>query len=214
MKLMAPCLRIFVLVSGWLFAAVASASPIVAPTESVSGANQAEWSVRWWQWAWSFPDDASPVADRTGELCASKQSGEVWFLAGTYGTRRTIRRCTVPAGKYLFFPLINYVVYPSLGAAGSCSEMKTSAAQLTDDPQALVLEVGTERVPVAADHRQVSGRCFDLGARRVPPTRIFPAASDGYFVMLKPLPKGTHVINFGGILPHMSQAVTYTLTVE
>lgn len=35
-----------------------------------------------------------------------------------------------------------------------------------------------------------------------------------YYVMLRPLSRGTHTLNFGGILPGMSQAVTYTLHVE
>lgn len=214
MKLIALCPRILAFLPAWLAVGLACASPVVPPTEWVSGANQAEWSVRWWQWAWSFPEDESPVADRTGQACASKQAGDVWFLAGTYGTRRTIRRCTVPAGKYIFFPLINYVFYPPRGVTDTCNSMKASAARQTDGPLALVLEVGAERVAVSEAHRQVSGRCFDLGARMEPPSRIHPAASDGYYVMLKPLPKGTHVINFGGILPSLSQAVTYTLTVE
>lgn len=47
---------------------------------------------------------------------APVQSSEVWFLAGTYGTPRTIRTCRVPRDKYLFFPLINYVVARSPAA--------------------------------------------------------------------------------------------------
>ncbi len=41
-----------------------------------------------------------------------------------------------------------------------------------------------------------------------------PSAANGYYVMLNPLPPGKHEINFGGILPDMAQAVTYTLIVE
>lgn len=89
---------------------------LVSPGEAIAGRTQAEWSVAWWQWARSFERESSPVADRTGALCSARQSGDVWFLAGTYGTRRTIRACKVPAGKHLFFPLINYVVYPRPGA--------------------------------------------------------------------------------------------------
>jgi hypothetical protein len=32
--------------------------------------------------------------------------------------------------------------------------------------------------------------------------------------MIKPLPVGTHELNFGGKLPSMSQAVTYSIVVE
>src|SRR5437762_1456121 len=84
----------------------------VPPGERVADTSQADWSKAWWQWAGSFDRADSPVADRTGTSCHLKQSGPVWFLAGTYGTRRTIRTCTIPRDKYLFFPLINYVVMP------------------------------------------------------------------------------------------------------
>lgn len=42
----------------------------------------------------------------------------------------------------------------------------------------------------------------------------YPSAANGYYVMVNPLPPGKHEINFGGILPDMAQAVTYTLIVE
>src|SRR6185436_15739419 len=92
---------------GWSAELDAVVVPANAP---VFGKTQAEWSQAWWQWAGSFDHAESPVADRTGENCHLKQEGPVWFLAGTYGTRRTVRTCTVPQGKHLFFPLINYVV--------------------------------------------------------------------------------------------------------
>ena len=36
----------------------------------------------------------------------------------------------------------------------------------------------------------------------------------GHYVMLRPLSRGIYTLSFGGILPRMSQAVTYTLRVE
>ena len=42
----------------------------------------------------------------------------------------------------------------------------------------------------------------------------FPSAANGYYVMLRPLDPGTHTLNFGGVLPGMMQAITYTLHVE
>jgi hypothetical protein len=189
-------------------------SLLVAPDQPVAGKSQEEWSAAWWQWAASFDDDDSPVADRTGRWCASKQSGSVWFLAGTYGTARTTRTCRVPAGKHLFFPLINYVVYPREDSQTSCAAMMRDAAARTNNVTALVLDVDGKRVEPLDRQRLVTKRCFDLGARADPPEQIFPAASNGYYVMLKPLPKGKHVINFGGVLPEMAQAVTYTLQVE
>src|SRR5690348_4878465 len=94
-----------------LGAGVAPAADYLLPAaEKVAGKSQEAWSKAWWQWAGSFEQHDSPVADRSGASCGRKQSGQVWFLAGTYGSARTLRRCTVPAGKYLFFPLVNNIV--------------------------------------------------------------------------------------------------------
>ena len=43
---------------------------------------------------------------------------------------------------------------------------------------------------------------------------FFPSAGNGYYVMLKPLPPGTHEIEFGAVLPAVSQAITYRLKVR
>lgn len=188
-------------------------NPVVAPHASVAGHSQAEWSRMWWQWAASFDAKDSPVADRSGALCAGHQDGPVWFLAGTYGTQRTIRTCTVPRGKYLFFPLINYVVMPS-GPKTSCGSVQDTAAAMTDNPAALVLDINGRRIEGLLAHRQAPADCFDMGARTGGRVRISPSAANGYYVMLKPLPRGNHVLNFGGALPGMLQAVTYTLRVE
>ena len=195
-------------------ASMAAEVELVPPDQPVAGLRQDEWSRAWWQWAASFAREDSPVADRTGERCAARQSGQVWFLAGTYGTRRTIRTCTVPAGRHLFFPLINYVVMRRPTGSTSCAAVTRSAAEMMEDASGLLLEVDGVRYPDLMRHRQATRECFDLGALTEPRTQIFPAAANGYYVMLKPLAPGRHTLNFGGVLPSMLQAVTYTLIVE
>jgi hypothetical protein len=186
----------------------------VPPTEPVEGLSQGEWSRAWWQWAGSFESTDSPVGDPTGALCNRKQAGPVWFLAGTYGTRRTVRTCKVPQGKYLFFPLINYIVMPRLGAPVSCLSVMGTAASMTNDVTALILDVDGIRVPNLVSYRQATTQCFDVGALADTKVRVFPSAANGYYVMLRPLTRGKHSLNFGGALPSMLQAVTYTLEVE
>ncbi len=187
---------------------------LLSPEVSVSGTSQSEWSRKWWQWAASFEHQRSPIADQTGSFCASKQNGDVWFLAGTYGTKRTIRTCTVPTGKYLFFPLINYVVTPSSVGSTDCNSVMSTAARMTDQVSNLLLEVDGVRYGDLERHRQSTRSCFDIGVLAEPKIRIYPSAANGYYVMLKPLPPGTHTLNFGGVLPSMVQAVTYTIIVE
>jgi hypothetical protein len=187
---------------------------VVSPGESVGGRSQAEWSRAWWEWAASFEYSESPVADRTGRHCHLGQDGPVWFLAGTYGTRRTIRTCTVPRGKYLFFPLINYVVFPRGDTTITCASATETARSITDQPSLLVLDLDGRQVRDLVSYRQATATCFDLGVRAKPGRRVFPTAANGYYVMLKPLSPGKHALNFGGVLPDMLQAVTYTLIVE
>lgn len=189
----------------------------VPPHQAVADLSQADWSRAWWQWAGSFDAADSPVADRSGRNCHLKQDGPVWFLAGTYGTARTVRTCTVPSGKYLFFPLINYVVMPGSKEASCsvcCPRFTQTAKAITDEPSSLILDVDGRRVEQLASYRQATRECFDMGARAQPRYRIFPSAANGYYVMLQPLSPGKHVLNFGGVLPGMSQAVTYTLIVR
>lgn len=200
------------------FAALASSFAwtdiAVPPAEPVAGISQADWSKAWWQWAGSFSRTDSPIADLTGKNCHLKQSGPVWFLAGTYGTRRTVRTCTVPRDKYVFFPLINYVVMPTTRDATGCASFTQTAKAITDHPANLILDLDGRRVDNLAGYRQSTTPCFDMGAFTEPKYRVFPSAANGYYVMLRPLSPGEHVLNFGGMLPTMSQAVTYTLLVE
>ncbi|MGA0023533.1 MAG: hypothetical protein ACO3F9_02690 [Burkholderiales bacterium] len=176
-------------------------NPVVAPHESVAGHSQGEWSRLWWQWAASFEAKDSSVADRTGALCAGGQRGPVWFLAGTFGTQRTVRTCTVPQGKHLFFPLINHAVMPTPNEYTSCAAVRDTAAKMTDKPAALVLDINGQRIAGLQAHRQAPTKCFDMGARTGGRVRMAPSAANGYYVMLKPLPRGKHVLNFGGRCP-------------
>ena len=195
---------------------LAQSAIAVSPKDGVGGMSQEDWSKAWWQWAASFDGPDSPVADRTGVNCHLKQSGAVWFLAGTYGTQRTIRTCKIPRDKFLFFPIINYVVAPGSGETCEhcCPTYKATAKSITESPSMLLVELDGNRLESVGQYRQETAQCFDLGAMARPAYRIFPSAANGYYIMLKPLRPGKHVLNFGGVLPEMSQAVTYTLLVE
>lgn len=150
----------------------------------------------------------SPVADRTGARCASRQDGDVWFLAGTYGSHRVQRTCTVPFGKTLFFPLINYIWFRPEGSTSPCLSLAASAAIATNAPSALVLEIDGRRFEGLQAHRLASP-CFSRVPGQMP-----DAVAHGYYAAVRPLPRGRHVLNFGGVLPTLAQAVTYVVTVE
>src|SRR2546423_13002944 len=66
-----------------------------------------EWTGKWWRWALCIPKSNNPLLDSTGEHCAEGQTGPVWFLAGTTcKIHSSERKCTIPSGKALLFPII------------------------------------------------------------------------------------------------------------
>ncbi len=192
----------------------AQGTTIVPPGESIEGLTQAEWSRAWWQWAGSFDYGESPVADRTGALCGKGQSGPVWFLAGVYGSQPVSRTCKVPAAKHIFFPIINYVVMPTGPESTNCVSATATAARITDNADLLTLDFNGVEIRRLRNHRQATPECFDLGARTADKLKVYPSAANGYYVMLRPLKAGTYKLSYSGMLPSMSQNVSYTLIVE
>ena len=77
------------------------APPLPWPDDSPQGL-----AARWMRWVAAASPVRSPVSGTTGEHAHRNQPSDVFFLAGTFGTAVT-RRCTVPAGTPLFFPLVN-----------------------------------------------------------------------------------------------------------
>ena len=70
---------------------------VLAPNATLGGLKYGDWSVKWWQYAFSLT---------TFDNCPAEPSGQMWFLAGTTGGPAT-RSCTVPAGKNIMFPIFN-----------------------------------------------------------------------------------------------------------
>nr|WP_297351433.1 hypothetical protein [uncultured Caldimonas sp.] len=182
-------------------------------------------AAEWWQWALSFPRGSGPVADVTGERCALGQRGDVWFLAGAFGSSKVRRTCSIPAGKTLFFPLINMAYWPSRDATNfTCNRAKELAALNNETALDLFAEVDGVSLPNLERLRVASVRCFDAFAR-VPadekPYKAYPAATDGYWLQLKPLPRGQHTLKFGGRYnresgpyARMVQDIEYVLVVD
>ena len=91
----------------------AHAAPPVVDLQTC-GSSYGEFSARWWQWLLSIPRATSPILDTSGIHCGRGQVDDIWFLAGTFGATVT-RSCTVPAGKPIFFALVNTSVFKPYG---------------------------------------------------------------------------------------------------
>ena len=81
-------------------------NPGVAPPQSMPyGKSYSEWSMAWWLYADYLPLSVNPFGHGTDGTI--NQSGPVWFLGGTFTGDNTVREITVPAGKALFFPVMD-----------------------------------------------------------------------------------------------------------
>lgn len=197
---------------------------LLPPHATVAGKTLGEYSAEWWQWALSIPLAKSPVADLTGEKCSSGQHGNVWFLAGTYESHPVKRHCAVPQDKYIFFPVINMVYWRPVDRVVSCKEVKRAAAINNDYLKFIDVQVDGVDIPSMKEHREVSPGCFNVFAKipeavKAPPG--YPAASDGFWIMLQPLPLGRHTIHFraaydrpGSPYGDLTQDVSYDIEIR
>ena len=198
---------------------------VLPPNSTFGGLTDAQLTAEWWQWAMSAPDELNPVADETGVNCAVGQQGPVWFLAGGFGSSQLHRLCTIPAGKALFFPIINMVYYPARGnRTYTCEEAKASAAVNNEAALDLFAELDGCSISNLKQHRIASKECFDVFARvpfRQRSYKTFPSATDGYWLLLEPLAPGRHTLKFGGrysknssAYGRMIQDIEYELIVQ
>ena len=204
---------------------------VIPPDGTVMGKTYAEWGVAWWQWALINPCATSVVSDPDGRFGADNQSGQVWFLAGGTPTTRTL---SVPAGKFLFFPLINVNndypcpdpnFHPDPGQ--SLEDFLTNgnatyfgAKTYINATTALQVEIDGQSLGSLFSYRATSGlftftgnadlaTCFDPCIQGVPQSGV----ADGYWLMLAPMSPGPHTIHFVATNPYFSQEETYHLTV-
>lgn len=183
------------------------------------GATYGEWSARWWQWLLSIPAAVNPILDTTGANCAQGQEDDVWFLAGTFGGT-VARTCTIPAGTPIFFPLINNIAFRPNGQE-TLLDLRALAAPLIDNVTNLQATIDGTVIQNLSNFR-VRSPSFTVIARPhglLPPGQLSvpgntdPLVSDGYWLLLSPLPPGPHVIHFHSESGGFVVDVTYNLTI-
>jgi hypothetical protein len=198
---------------------------VFPPEENVFGMTYGDWSAAWWQYVLSIETGANPVLDTTGNNCGIAQSSApVFFLAGAGTTDPVTRTCTVPAGKALFFPILNVecsTVEASPFHGDNAQELRTCVADFinTVDEDTLQASIDGKNVQNLTDFR-VQSPLFDFimpaanNFLGLPGVTSGSSVSDGYWLLLKPLSPGSHVIHFEGAEVGFSQNVTYNLIVK
>lgn len=210
----------------WTPSIAQSSEPIALPPSFIlDGRDSASLSAEWWKWAMASPEEINPVRDITGKNCAVGQMGNVWFLAGGFGSSKISRTCTIPADKYVFFPVVNMSYWSKSENNGStCKTAISNAAMNNDTALDLFVELDGIAMSDVKSYRAKTKECFNI-FERVPkefgPYNAFPSASDGFWILLKPLSKGSHTIKFrgrynqaSGAFGRMVQDIEYQITVK
>jgi hypothetical protein len=152
--------------------------------------------------------------------------GPVWFLTGTNGGKAE-RKCTIPAGKALLLNILtgecSTKEYPNIKAGpdllkcaigGNKGGIVTASVDGVNIPDIQTFRVQTPSISVV-----------------YPPAKesVFPVAeggpaissADGWYVILKPLSPGNHIVHFSGSTPPSQvnrtayvSDVTYHLTIR
>ena len=200
--------------------AAVAASVVIRPDTEAIKQTYAELSAAWWQYTLSFPPATSPFFDVTGANCASGQSSAspVFFLVGSLSNEPVERdQCVVPAGKMLFFPMINTVDVNTTNQ--SAVDLRLEIKPIEDGAHNLFARIDATNVPDPKDFRTLStvfslalpdGNLLGLAAGTYQ-----PAVADGYYVLVAPLPVGQHRVAFGGVDANgFSQKIIYHLTVR
>ena len=214
--------------------ALADSNPnpgVLPPSSNSFGKTYGEWNASWWQWLFSVPASKNQELMNGAVDCTVGQSGNVWFLAGSFSSGTFTRSCTIPVGKALFIPLINswqdnVCVKPPHGvgqlralAADSVYPPVELHANIDGSPllsQRAISPVFSYTLPPPPDNViyaefgvSIPGDCGTTSST------VDGAVADGFYIMLPPLTAGSHRINFGGIGPTgFTLNVTYNLTVN
>jgi hypothetical protein len=207
---------------------------VFPPNSKPYGKSYGEWSARFWQWAFSLPTTAHPLYDTAD--CSAGQSGKVWFLGGAFFSTEIApgvllgqanRKCEIPKGTALFFPIVNVEASTIEGNGQTEEELRDFANFLADFivPESLRLEIDGECIR-RLDRFRVESPLYVFGPLPednilgAPAGEFSPSVSDGVHIMLKPLKKGHHKIRFYGEIdlapiggPLVIQDITYRIRI-
>ncbi len=196
------------------------------------GSSYGEWSARWWQWIFSIPKAVNPNLDTTGVNAGQGQVDDVWFLAGAFGGTY-VREITIPAGKPIFFPIINSSNMKPWGYE-TLLDLRKTIADFVDSVNYLKVTIkqgdNAEEI-IIEGNPQGNGNLSKYRVRSpsftvIPPSKpVLPPGilkvpgntdslvSDGYWLLLKPLTAGSYVLHFQGTTNGgFGVDVTYNIT--
>lgn len=176
------------------------------PNDFPYGKSYGSWTVEWWRWVLAIPKPVNPVLDNTGRhFNINQPENDVIFLAGKFADSKEefpYRVCRIPHEKSILFPVIN------------CESNKLESPELITN-QDIISRVNSDENSIVQKHCTVNGVTIPSQRVKSDPMlfelymdkdNLFGvagggttyASADGYWVFLRPLPKGKHKVQFQG----------------
>lgn len=172
--------------------------------EEPFGISYANWTIQWWKWLQETPKSQNPSIDTTGEHCNVNQPKEVFFLTGALQGEAD-RKCEIPFGKPLFFAHgyecsdKEYPQYKTYDALLKCAQDELPKFI---DPSKFIARIDGQLITNLTEYRVLTPP-FEVN---FPKDNIWGVsegiskeAAETYFLFLKPLEKGKHVLEFGSM---------------
>lgn len=206
---------------------IAAQDVVYEPNSFPAGMSYEEYAADWWTWilAQALEDAAgrpNPLLDLDGQSCDMGQSGDVWYLAGSWVGPIEQRNCEIPADKVIVFPVINGLVaaFPEDPGYQQTDGFLQSLAARNGLRRAENVEVWLDDEPIGdLKHFYVESDFFEY---QIPtgsvvgndtPWSLSNAMGYGYYIALQPLAPGHHRLHFTGETADFSIDVNYELTI-
>jgi hypothetical protein len=210
----------------------ASVDSLVYPAHAqVRGETLQQWSADWWKSVLATPVYAAdgttivnPQFDEAPVHALPADGHGVYFLYGSLFDGSHQRTATVPANTPIFLPLINTEWsnndtpappdFTTVPGNYTASQLGAFAKTTMDSVNELHASLDGQNITDLFSHRETS----PIFSYNLPKAnnidqvffgenisgRQYPAAADGYYLMLQPLSPGKHTLNFGGAYPDLS----------
>jgi hypothetical protein len=203
-----------------------------------------EWAKEYWQWNIGVPPGDIPKDVNTNlDKCivGSDRQNTMTLLLGVYGLTYSTK-CNISSAKPILIPLLAGECNPTvpgprsknakiedLWACAKDADEGLNAWEVRLDDRVLFKKAGNEEVNghlidnILVRNSSVFNITIPQVNRYEADAGVYPAVVDGYYLILKPLPPGEHILTYkfkldqkipGTYLSYVNGDATYLLTVN